>query len=764
MNQASRRDLLRRSATLNGLDYVELAEDGRTLLLVFIKPPPESLTPANIRIEGGSRGARLRATAVALQIQPEEDPPAVLAVSLDRGGDHAAYRLVLQGVPDIDPRYACAPFRFHLAEATALDCASPPPAPAPLPTAPELDYLARDFTSFRQLMLDRLSLTMPGWQERHLPDLGIAVVEILAHAADHLAYWQDAVATEAYLGTARLRASVRRHVRLIDYPMHEGCNARAFIHLATDVPTELSAATLRFTTDEAAPSVFLPLGATTLRLKPAHNAIRLHAWGEPSAGLPRGATAATLLDEAPREPGDDPDAMPQRALHLNPGDLLLLEAVALPNGDLPEPTQRHVVRLIAVEQAEDALLGLPLLAVRWAAPDALPFALVFAAPGCPPLALARANLVLADHGAPAELAMLPGDRPVLAAPALSFATPPPAPEAPATAMLHQDPRAARPQLELHSQAPRSQPPLQRAWRLVPDLLRSRAGDHDAVAEPEADGTLYLRCKPAPPPGSRFTARGRLGNGPAGNLGADRITRVFHDGAELPGVQARNPLPAQGGIAPEPLDTVRVRAPRAIHASLARAITAADYAAIAGLHPGVQRAAARLRWTGSRQLVQVALDPLGAAEADPAMIAAVAAQLQPCRRIGHVLEVLPASYVPLNLALEVQLQPHHPRGLLHRALLERLGSGLLADGTRGLFHPDNFTFGEDVHASRILAAAQTLPGVAAVVLRRLERQYEGPDGEVAAGLLRIGAFEIARLDLDSDQPGRGRLTLHLWGGR
>src|SRR5690606_5996430 len=42
-------------------------------------------------------------------------------------------------------------------------------------------------------------------------------------------YYQDAVAQEAYLGTARRRISVRRHARLVDYFLHEGCNARAFV-------------------------------------------------------------------------------------------------------------------------------------------------------------------------------------------------------------------------------------------------------------------------------------------------------------------------------------------------------------------------------------------------------------------------------------------------------------------------------------------------------------------------------------------------------
>ena len=68
---------------------------------------------------------------------------------------------------------------------------------------PEIDYLAKDYASFRQLMLDHLALRVPGWTERSEADLGIVLVEILAYVADYLSYYQDAVATEAYLGTAR---------------------------------------------------------------------------------------------------------------------------------------------------------------------------------------------------------------------------------------------------------------------------------------------------------------------------------------------------------------------------------------------------------------------------------------------------------------------------------------------------------------------------------------------------------------------------------
>ena len=87
---------------------------------------------------------------------------------------------------------------------------------------PEINYLAKDYASFQQLILDRLALIMPGWTERHAPDLWLALIEILAYVGDYLSYYQDAVATEAYLATARRRVSVRRHARLVDYPAARG--------------------------------------------------------------------------------------------------------------------------------------------------------------------------------------------------------------------------------------------------------------------------------------------------------------------------------------------------------------------------------------------------------------------------------------------------------------------------------------------------------------------------------------------------------------
>ena len=50
---------------------------------------------------------------------------------------------------------------------------------------PEIDYLAKDYASFRRLMLDRMAVLMPQWQERNPADLGDDVSRTLAYVGDY---------------------------------------------------------------------------------------------------------------------------------------------------------------------------------------------------------------------------------------------------------------------------------------------------------------------------------------------------------------------------------------------------------------------------------------------------------------------------------------------------------------------------------------------------------------------------------------------------
>ncbi len=124
----------------------------------------------------------------------------------------------------------------------------------------------------------------------------------------------------------------------------------------------------------------------------------------------------------------------------------------------------------------------------------------------------------------------------------------------------------------------------------------------------------------------------------------------------------------------------------------------------------------------------------------------------------------AHYVPLAIRLHVCVKPDYLAGQVFAAVLDVLGSGLRADGTPAFFHPDRLSFGTDVYASDLVAAAQAIEGVQNVEmleLRRLDRpRLRGPVPDA----LDLAAWEIARVDNDPSFPEHGMLKLETGGGR
>src|SRR5262249_3114299 len=99
-----------------------------------------------------------------------------------------------------------------------LDCEqAPAECPPPGGELPPINYLAKDFLSFRQALSDFSALRYPEWRERAEPDFGVMFMEALSALADDLSYTQDRVAAEATLAPAPRRRSIVRHARLVDY-------------------------------------------------------------------------------------------------------------------------------------------------------------------------------------------------------------------------------------------------------------------------------------------------------------------------------------------------------------------------------------------------------------------------------------------------------------------------------------------------------------------------------------------------------------------
>jgi hypothetical protein len=205
-----------------------------------------------------------------------------------------------------------------------------------------------------------------------------------------------------------------------------------------------------------------------------------------------------------------------------------------------------------------------------------------------------------------------------------------------------------------------------------------------------------------------------------------------------------------------------------------AVTAHDYQDVAdgfvdalGKSP-VARTDATYAWTGSWLTVKLTTQPASGEDLDPITEAALLAYLDNRRLAGYDLQVIPATYLPLQLEIEACVLPGYLAIDVQRALALALGSGTLGDGSRAFFNPANFTFGQPVELSRLFAATMAVPGVRSVTIHRLAPLHS-PQPELdtqkalSNGNLKIGTDLVARLDNDPNAPEHGRLKVTVGGG-
>jgi hypothetical protein len=817
---------------LNGIDYLEVSADQKTLFVTFIHPLTTPLRQENVIIEGGTR-------ICSLQVESASAFARLLTLRVNQPGDLSTYTLRLvksindrTSPPGYDSQLSQIDFLFRVTELSEFDCEPSPKLADKPPAPPAIDYLAKDYASFRQLMLDRLAVTMPKWQERNPSDLGVMLVELVAYAADHLSYYQDAAATEAYLGTARKRVSVRRHARLLNYGMHDGCNARTWIALQVSAAANgqiLQGATsdrpgtrcltkgqdlpLILTDDvfrqavESGVQVFETLH--DLMLHQVCNEIQFYTWGDEQCSLPAGATHVTLVDRN--------GALAQHWLPLRPGKpiFLLFEEVIGPISGRPQdadPTRRHVVRLTNVTQTVDPLFNVNVLEVEWGLEDALPFPLVISTLvnqyPVANLTVARGNVVLADHGCSLDPEVLPEiddpdlryrprlqNGPLTQQGMVQTATGTKLvfdPTGSAAAALRWEIQVAQPAITLQeiTASGASDPALR--WRPQRDLLNSDRFARDFAVETEEDGRAYLRFGDGisgkrPPSDTLLTATYRIGNGRAGNIGADAIAHLYSPTQTLhpwflspispsphlpippslhPPISPhpiRNPLPARGGTDPESLTQVRLYAPQAFRTQQ-RAVTEADYAEITQRFPGVRKALATRRWTGSWYTIFITVDRSGGLPLDQDFKEKLSQFLERYRLTGHDLELESPRLVPLAIALKITVAPNYFRSQVKAALQLAFSNQVLPDGRLAFFHPDNFTFGQPVYLSQVIAAALQVVGVQSVEATQFQRR--GPVSRTAleAGQISFDRLEIALLNNDPTAPEEGEIKFDMEGGR
>ena len=439
----NRRAAVLGNPTLNGIDYLEVLDYNqvsgtpgtppqRTLLVYCLKSVVNlALTPANVIIEGGESITGITAQWIIPAANPPTPPPPtatsaevaylgaptpanVLMIRTSVAGDFSPYTLrlvndasqaaqdtfdVTEALSGFDPQLAEVTFSFKVDCPNSFDCKPVQPACPPTPpTPPPINYLAKDYGSFRSILLDRMNQLLPNWGASSEADLGVALAELIAYVGDQLSYQQDAVTTEAYLLTARSRISLRRHALLVDYRVHDGCNARAWVQLNVGVRVFLDHTVTRFYTFAPGMPSTLAVGAGNEQaaldagvvvfepmqdadLYPELNQMQFYTWGDTNCCLPQGATEATLLGSYP---------------NLQTGDVLIFQEVMGPQTGVAADADirhRYAVRLTSVatengqgKQLVDPLFeqgtGAPIVSasqqptpvteIQWSSDDALP--------------------------------------------------------------------------------------------------------------------------------------------------------------------------------------------------------------------------------------------------------------------------------------------------------------------------------------------------------------------------------------------------------
>ena len=199
-----RLEVIKVFGTANAIEYLEVRDHlepdqalrQRTLFVRLLRPPPikingdSALEAQNVRIDGGVRLATVPIAWVAAadKLPAGTDPALVdglddvsrtLVVRTTVSGDFSRYTLHLrassssdQPPAGFDPKLSEIAFSFKVECPSDFDCSTTTPCPPEAATSPDIDYLAKDYTGFRRLMLDRLNLLAPGWRERSAADIG----------------------------------------------------------------------------------------------------------------------------------------------------------------------------------------------------------------------------------------------------------------------------------------------------------------------------------------------------------------------------------------------------------------------------------------------------------------------------------------------------------------------------------------------------------------------------------------------------------------
>jgi len=744
------------------------------------------------RITAGPGADQVRAISIAGN--PGDN---FLTLAVAPIGDYSTYTLSIN-YQDMDSVFSEMDFKFRPG---CFNLCAPDWKAAPEPMEdPTIDYLAKDYDSFRHTMISAMMERVPGWQPTSEADLDQVLIDLFSAAADELSDYQDRVMNEAYLGTARKRVSLARHARLMDYHIHQGNQASTWlvVKIADGAEFDLPERFLVW----AGGSANDPSSVVFMTRKDQHlhyllNQMGLHTWSDSTPALALGSTGADLKLTSEGEPA----ANTVRDLIRNGTitHLVIQERLNPAAGKMAgrDPSKRQLLELLpgdkGAETLQDPLTGEWLVRVRWEEKDKLRHNYCFTI-NCldgkvEDVSFFHGNLVEVCHGLPFETVFREPGIPLAGENELCYER---TDRWGAVCRLPEGPLAYKATLPGGEIPPESTLEVEvetpgggsDMWDEVIDLIHSKGDDDHFIVETDEERRSLIRFGNGTngkelPEGAVVHCRYQVGRGTDGNIGADKLVN-FDKTLFTQTEGCWNPFDVTNGRAPEPPEEIIRRVPEAYRYRQLRAVTIRDYEKRARELEEVSRAAARYAWTGSWRTVQIAIDPVGTTELTDELREKIASHLNAVRLIGEDIEIRPPRFVPLAICVSLCIHSDYWPEDIKDILEQEFSDGFTPDGRMGFFHPDQWTFGQELRASRIIGRVQSVKGVDHVRGVSMKRWNEVTLGAykptkegyrclsaVEPGMnnvIEVGSNEIIQVKNDPDHMEKGFIFFDVKGGR
>ncbi|HTB80768.1 MAG TPA: hypothetical protein VK717_07765 [Opitutaceae bacterium] len=756
------------------------------------------------RLRAGSATGQVQITGIAAGGAANQ-----LLLTVAPIGDYSTYTLVILA-DGFDPLLSEIPFKFRPGCFTN-DCAPAWDPGVPAQPAPAIDYLAKDYDSFRHTLIAAMMQRVPGWQATSEADLDQVLIDLFAAAADELSDYQDRVMAEAFFGTARKRVSLARHARLMDYHIQQGNQSSSWLALEID-GTAAAAFTLPegflvWAGDPAQPAAGIPFATRApATLKQIFNELQLYTWNDVIPSLSAGDTSADLVPASSFGGKADCDTI---VADIQSGAItqLLIQEWLNPSTGRPagaNPDKRQLLRLLpgtaGAATMHDPVQDVWFVRITWQDEDQLKFNYCFTV-FCPGTkvencTLFHGNLALVHQGFPAQTVFRDTDA-ITGPNELHYERDPDlATRYGILCRLPSSPLAYLPTPTGGEIPPQSTLTVQveipgsgtETWEEVISLVHSDDESMDYAVETDERQRSLIRFGNGTngmllPPGTVVTCDYQVGGGAGGNVGRDTLDNFFtvlpadHNSLGVlrtyfenyftlyPTTRVTacwNPFDVTDGADPEPVDKILRNAPEAYSARQLRAVTLCDYIARAEEVPGVSRAVASYAWTGSWRTVRIAVDPVGTSELTEPLYEAISAHLETVRLIGEDLEIRPPLFAPLAIEVSLCVSSDVWPEDVQYVLEQEFSDSYTPDGRMGFFHPDAWTFGQALHASQIEGRIHQVPGIEHIISISLKR-WNDPTTP-ASDLVEVRFNEIIQVKNDPDAMELGYINFTLEGGR